>query len=125
MLKYFFILLSFLIFVFPAEARVYLDINAPTFVQIPIVLAKWKSIEKTSPSFTEKVYEMMANDLTLMLTVGCGGTPSQQFPLGRGRNAAGDDRALPRPQYLPHQARGYGSHSRGGRRGGPAIDSDS
>lgn len=27
----------------------------------------------------------MANDLTLLLTVGCGGTPSQQQPLGRGR----------------------------------------
>ncbi len=27
----------------------------------------------------------MANDLTLMLTVGCGGTPRQQQPLGRGR----------------------------------------
>ncbi len=27
----------------------------------------------------------MANDLTLMLTVGCGGTPGQQQPLGRGR----------------------------------------
>jgi hypothetical protein len=27
----------------------------------------------------------MANDLTLMLTVGCGGTPSSQQPLGRGR----------------------------------------
>ena len=65
MLKYFFILLSFLIFVSPAEARVYLDINAPTFVQIPIVLAKWKSLEKTPPSFTEKVYEILANDLTL------------------------------------------------------------
>jgi hypothetical protein len=27
----------------------------------------------------------MANDLTLMLTVGCGGTPASQQPLGRGR----------------------------------------
>ncbi len=27
----------------------------------------------------------MENDLTLMLTVGCGGTPGQQQPLGRGR----------------------------------------
>ena len=27
----------------------------------------------------------MANDLTLLLTVGCGGTPSEQMPLGRGR----------------------------------------
>ncbi len=27
----------------------------------------------------------MANDLTLMLTVGCGGTPREQMPLGRGR----------------------------------------
>lgn len=27
----------------------------------------------------------MANDLTLLLTVGCGGTPREQMPLGRGR----------------------------------------
>ena len=48
-----------------AEARIYLDINAPTFVQIPIVLAKWKSADKTSSSFSEKVYGILANDLTL------------------------------------------------------------
>ena len=30
-----------------AEARVYLDINAPSFVQIPIILAKWKPLDKT------------------------------------------------------------------------------
>jgi len=65
MLKYFFILLSFLIFISPAQARVYFDINAPSFVQIPIVIAKWKSLDKTPPSFTEKVYEILANDLTL------------------------------------------------------------
>ena len=49
----------------PSEARVYLDINAPTFVQIPIVLAKWKSVDKTPPALSEKVYEILANDLTL------------------------------------------------------------
>jgi TolB protein len=48
-----------------AEARVYLDINAPTFIQIPIVLAKWKSIEKTPPAFTTKVYEILSDDLSL------------------------------------------------------------
>ena len=48
-----------------AEARIYFDINAPTFVQIPIVLAKWKSEDKTSSSFPEKVYQILANDLTL------------------------------------------------------------
>ncbi len=66
-MKYFFILLSLLIFssVSPSEARVYLDINAPTFVQIPIILAKWKPLEKTPPPFTEKVYEILTNDLTL------------------------------------------------------------
>jgi TolB protein len=48
-----------------AEARIYFDINAPTFVQIPIVLPKWKSGDKTSASFTEKIYQILANDLTL------------------------------------------------------------
>src|SRR5512139_3949920 len=48
-----------------AEARIYFDINAPTFVQIPIVLAKWKSVDKTPSSFPEKVYQILANDLTL------------------------------------------------------------
>ncbi len=48
-----------------ADARVYFDINAPSFVQIPIVLAKWKPVDKTPSSFSEKVYEILANDLTL------------------------------------------------------------
>ncbi len=48
-----------------AEARIYLDIDAPTFVQIPIVLAKWKTVDKTLSSFPEKVYQILANDLTL------------------------------------------------------------
>ncbi len=48
-----------------AEARIYFDINAPSFVQIPIVLAKWKSVDKTPSSFPEKVYQILANDLTL------------------------------------------------------------
>ena len=67
MLKYFFVLISFFVFSFtsPLEARVYLDINTPTFVQIPIVLAKWKSVDKTPPSLSEKVYEILVNDLTL------------------------------------------------------------
>jgi TolB protein len=48
-----------------AEARVYFDINAPTFVQIPIVLPKWKPVDKTLASFPEKVQQILANDLTL------------------------------------------------------------
>ncbi len=48
-----------------AEARIYFDINAPTFVQIPIVLAKWKPVDKTPSSFPEKVYQILANDLML------------------------------------------------------------
>ncbi|HYG34111.1 MAG TPA: hypothetical protein VEC99_04975, partial [Clostridia bacterium] len=36
----------------------------------------------------------MANDVTLMLTVGCAGTPSQQMPLGRGRPWLNDDGSM-------------------------------
>ena len=66
-MKKYLILFSIIIFiVLPfAEARIYLDINAPTFVQIPIIVAKWKSADKTPSSFSEKVYEILANDLTL------------------------------------------------------------
>lgn len=60
-----FSLLIFLIFPGLAEARIYLDINAPTLVQIPITLAKWKAIEKTPPSLSERVYEILTSDLTL------------------------------------------------------------
>jgi Tol biopolymer transport system component len=55
----------FLTFLPPAEARVYLDINAPTFVQIPIVLPKWKPVDNTPPTLSAKAYEILANDLTL------------------------------------------------------------
>jgi len=48
-----------------AEARIYLDIDAPTFVQIPVVLPKWKPAEKTPSSFSEKVYQILAVDLNL------------------------------------------------------------
>jgi len=48
-----------------AEARVYLDINTPTFVQIPIVLSKWKGADTTPPGLPLKIYEILANDLTL------------------------------------------------------------
>jgi TolB protein len=67
MLKRFFILFSFLFIILPSPsfARVYLDINNPTFVQIPIVLAKWKSVDKTPPTLTQKLYDILANDLTL------------------------------------------------------------
>jgi len=47
------------------EARIYLDINAPTLVQIPIILTKWKSVDRTPSNLSEKVYEILANDLTL------------------------------------------------------------
>ena len=48
-----------------ADGREYFDINAPSFIQIPIVLAKWKSADKTPAPVSEKVYEILANDLTL------------------------------------------------------------
>jgi TolB protein len=60
--------LIFLIIFFIAswsEARVYLDINSPTFVQIPIVLPKWKAVGKTPPNVAERIYETVSNDLTL------------------------------------------------------------
>jgi TolB protein len=47
------------------DARVYLDINAPAFAQIPIVLPKWKTLERTPPALTGKVSEILAKDLTL------------------------------------------------------------
>jgi TolB protein len=59
-----FVLLGFLIPPF-AEARVYLDIDAPTFVQIPVVVPKWKPLDKTISSFPTKVYQILANDLSL------------------------------------------------------------
>lgn len=48
-----------------AHARVYLDLHAPSLVQIPIVLPKWKSVDKTPASVTARVYETLATDLTL------------------------------------------------------------
>ncbi len=36
----------------------------------------------------------MANDLTLLLTVGCGGTPREQMPLGRGRPWLDEDGSM-------------------------------
>ena len=59
-----FLLLSFVGPLF-VEARIYLDIDAPTFVQIPVVLPKWKPADKTPSSFPEKVYQILANDLNL------------------------------------------------------------
>jgi len=59
------ILILFCSFITSVEARVYLDINAPTFIQIPIVLPKWKAIEKTPPNLSTKVYEILANDFIL------------------------------------------------------------
>jgi TolB protein len=68
MMKKIFCLSFFLLFltvILSAEARVYLDINAPTFVQIPIVLPKWKGMNTTPPGLPVKIYEILANDLTL------------------------------------------------------------
>jgi len=66
MIKYFiYILILSFVSIHSVEARVYLDITDPTFVQIPIVLPKWKSVEKTPPALTAKAYEVLANDLTL------------------------------------------------------------
>jgi TolB protein len=66
MKRYLTIFLFLGVFVPPlAEARIYFDINAPTFVQIPIVLPKWKPTDKTPASFPENVYKILANDLTL------------------------------------------------------------
>jgi TolB protein len=48
-----------------SEARVYLDINAPTLVQIPIALPRWKAMERTPATLTAKIYEILASDLTL------------------------------------------------------------
>ncbi len=56
-------------FVPTPEARIYLDINAPTFVQIPIVIPKWKPMDKSPPDrladISGKVYETIKNDLQL------------------------------------------------------------
>ena len=67
MLKRIFFLAALLLFApLPSvEARVYLDISAPTFVQIPLVLPKWKSVERTPAALSTKAYEMLANDLSL------------------------------------------------------------
>lgn len=63
------VLLTTLLLVFAftlnAEGRAYIDINAPTFVQIPIVLSKWKTTDKTPLALSAKIYETLANDLTL------------------------------------------------------------
>ena len=67
MLKFFLLLVSLLSFISvpSAGARVYLDINAPTLVQIPIVLPKWKPVDKAPPDLSEKVYEILSSDLSL------------------------------------------------------------
>jgi len=58
-------LLFFLALAPCVEARVILDINAPTLIQIPIVLPKWKSIDKTPSSRTAEAYKILSNDLSL------------------------------------------------------------
>jgi len=67
MLKVIFSLIFFVFFIIvsSAGARIYLDINSPTLVQIPIALAKWKSLDKSPPDLLEKVYGILSNNLTL------------------------------------------------------------
>jgi len=60
-----FVLLFILGVTAPSGARVYLDINAPTLVQIPIVMPKWKATDRTPTSVPEKIYEVVARNLTL------------------------------------------------------------
>jgi TolB protein len=55
----------FFMFTSSAGARVYLDVNAPTLVQIPIVLPKWKNVNGTPAILSDKAYETLSNDLTL------------------------------------------------------------
>src|SRR4030042_2739921 len=59
------VFILFLTFSSSAGARVYLDISAPTLIQIPIVLPKWKNVDKTPATLSEKAYEILAKDLTL------------------------------------------------------------
>ncbi|OGP93608.1 MAG: Tol-Pal system beta propeller repeat protein TolB [Deltaproteobacteria bacterium RBG_16_47_11] len=62
--------LTFFLFAFflcssAGEARVYLDVNTPTLIQLPIVLPRWKATDKTPPTLPAKIYEVLENDLTL------------------------------------------------------------
>jgi TolB protein len=61
------LLIPVLLFIFTSslEARIYLDINAPSLIQIPIVVPKWKSVDKTPPTYTAEVYKILVNDLLL------------------------------------------------------------
>jgi TolB protein len=52
-------------FVPPVEGRVILDINEPTFVQVPLVLPKWKAIDRTPSEVMKEVYKTLYNDLVL------------------------------------------------------------
>ncbi len=66
MIKRFLVLfLVFCAFSTITEARVYIDVNAPTLIQIPIVLPRWKAVDKTPPAMTAKVYETLENDLAI------------------------------------------------------------
>ena len=58
-------LFSLLICSSAAEARIYIDVDKAALQQIPIVLPKWKGIDKTPPAFPAKVYELLVNDLAL------------------------------------------------------------
>lgn len=61
----FIVFILLLVFTPSAESRVYLDINAPAFVQMPIVLPLWRSVGPTPSHITEKIYEILVRNLTL------------------------------------------------------------
>ncbi len=70
-MKKYLLTLLFILFTFltDTEARIYLDINEPTFVQIPIVIPKWKPMDKIPPDrltdISTRVYEILKNDLQI------------------------------------------------------------
>lgn len=47
------------------QGRVILDINEPAFVQVPLVLPKWRSLERTPPDTVREAYKILFNDLSL------------------------------------------------------------
>ncbi|MGQ9508829.1 MAG: Tol-Pal system beta propeller repeat protein TolB [Thermodesulfobacteriota bacterium] len=65
MWRYLFTFFVLFFLVTTGESRIYLDINAPTFIQLPIALPKWKSVGKTPPNLSMKVYEILNNDLLI------------------------------------------------------------
>lgn len=54
-----------LVFTPSVESRVYLDIDVPALVQMPIVLPQWRAVDKTPSYLLEKIYEILFRNLTL------------------------------------------------------------